>query len=205
MSNPVVTDGNLTAYERWELPNLGAFDSSPATGKSKYTRNVALPTASQLQEIQRQAHEEGYQSGYAEGMQRLASLLNSMEQALQLTDHEIAQDLLNLSLAVAQKMVQQELKTNPEVLLNLLRTAIGNLPHFNQGAHLFLHPADAAIVRAKMGDQLGHSGWKIFDDTQITPGGVRIETSHSQIDATVENRWQRIVAAIGQDNSWIRE
>jgi flagellar assembly protein FliH len=203
MSNSPVVSGQLTAYERWELPSLGAGGGN--TANARYNKNVKLPTAAQLEEIQRQAHDEGYQAGYAEGSQRMAALLNSMEQALQQTDHEIAQDLLNLSLAVAQKMVQQALKTNPEILLNTLREAIGNLPHFNQGAHLFLHPDDATMVRSGMGEQLAHTGWKIFEDTLISRGGVRVETSHSQIDATLENRWQRIVASLGQTNSWIAE
>jgi flagellar assembly protein FliH len=68
-----------------------------------------------------------------------------------------------------------------------------------------VHPDDATILRASMGEQLSHTGWKIFEDALITRGGLRIETSHSQIDATMENRWQRIVASIGQDSSWIQE
>ena len=201
MSNSAIPKEQTAAYERWEPTSFGTV----GTGKKKIEPGVVLPTAMQLEEIQRQAHEEGYQAGYAEGAQRMAALLNAMEQALQQADQAIAQDLLNLSLEVARKMVQQTLKTNPEILLNTLREAIGSLPHFNQGAHLVLHPDDATLVRASMGEQLSHSGWKIFEDTQITRGGARVETAHSQIDATLENRWQRIVASIGQDSSWIQE
>jgi flagellar assembly protein FliH len=201
MSNSAIPKEKSVAYERWEPTSFGAV----ATEKKNIEPAVVLPTAMQLEEIQRQAHEEGYQAGYAEGSQRMAALLNAMEQAMQQADQAIAQDLLNLALEVARKMVQQTLKTKPEILLNTIREAISSLPHFNQGAHLVLHPDDAALVRASMGEQLSHSGWKIFEDTKITRGGARVETAHSQIDATLENRWQRIVAAIGQDSSWIQE
>jgi len=201
MSNTAIPKEQAAAYERWEPASFG----TAGTGKKKIEPGVVLPTAMQLEEIQRQAHEEGYQAGYAEGAQRMAALLNAMEQALQQADQAIAQDLLNLALEVARKMVQQTLKTNPEILLNTLREAISSLPHFNQGAHLVLHPDDATLVRASMGEQLSHSGWKIFEDTLIARGGARVETAHSQIDATLEKRWQRIVAAIGQDSSWIQE
>jgi flagellar assembly protein FliH len=210
MSNSAIPKEDQDTYKSFEFTD---FSSNGHTGRSahgtpsrhKNNTGIVLPTAAQLQEIQQQAHNEGYQAGYAEGAQRMANLLNTMEQALQKADQHIAQDLLNLSLEVARQMVQQTLKTHPEILLNTIREAINSLPHFNQGAHLVLHPDDATRVRASIGEQLSHTGWKIFEDALITPGGVRIETAHSQIDATLENRWQRIVASIGQDSSWIPE
>ena len=206
MSDAAHPNAKLTAYERWEMPNFGTT-GMPNSGVRQQAGgdDISLPTAVQLQEIQRQAHDEGYQAGFAEGTQHIAALLNSMEQALQQADQQIAQDMLKLSLEVARQMVQQVVKTNPEILLNTIRVAIASLPHFNQGAHLVLHPDDASMVRTKMGEQLSHSGWKIFEDAKIARGGARVETAHSQIDATLENRWQRIVAAIGQDSSWIQE
>ena len=139
MSNTATPKEKLTAYERWELPN---FESSDKTAQSKAPvapkqnineESVILPTAAQLEEIQRQAHYEGYQAGYAEGAQRVAAMMAAMEQALQQSDQAIAQDLLNLSLEVARQMVQQSLKTNPEILLNIIREAISSLPHFSHG------------------------------------------------------------------------
>jgi flagellar assembly protein FliH len=221
MSNPAIPKEQLTAYERWELPNFGStgMHDSASIG-CQDNPDISLPTAAELEAIQRQAHEEGYQAGYAEGYQtgnaegtqagntetsrRCTELMDSMAQALQQADQEIAQDLLKLSLEVARQMVQQTLKTNPEILLNIIREAISSLPHFNQGAHLVLHPDDATMFRTSMGEQLSHSGWKIFEDAQLARGGARVETAHSQIDATVANRWHRIVAAIGQDSSWIQ-
>lgn len=198
------TDQSAT-YERLEFTNFGSGRSAFGSNKQEEEPEFVLPTAADIEEIQRQAHEEGYQAGFAAGSQRIAALLNTLTQAMQQTDQEIAQELLNLSIEVARQMVQQELKIHPEILLNTIREAIGSLPHFSQGAHIVLHPEDAAMLRASMGEQLSHSGWKIFEDSLIERGGARIETAHSQIDATVANRWKRIVSSIGQDSSWIQE
>lgn len=210
MSDSALPKEKTPAYERWEMPEFetsgfGGNSQSTSNSRNKFSnkKNIILPTAAQLEEIQNQAREEGYQTAYAEGSQRMTALLNSLDKALQQVDQKVAQDLLDLSMEVARQMVQQTLKTNPEILLNVIREAIASLPHFNQGAHLMLHPEDAAMVRENMGDQLSHSGWKILEDMQISPGGARIETAHSQIDATLENRWHRIVTAIGQDSAWI--
>lgn len=216
MSNPAIPKEQMTPYERWELPNFGAgntagtahFSAGAHPHGAHRSGGVVLPTAAQVAGIQQQAHDEGYQAGYAAGVQdaqRMAALAEAMQQALQQLDQQVAQDLLALSLEVARQMVQQALKVNPEILLNIINSAIGSLPHFNQGAHLIMHPDDAVLVREKMGEQLAHSGWKIFENAQIARGGVKVETSNSQIDATLAIRWQHIVAALGQDNSWLQQ
>ncbi len=199
MSDAAVAPENLTAWQRWEAPNL-------LTSGSR-TREVALPTAVQIEEIQRQAREEGFRSGHAEGLQkalqenrRLAGLIGALEAQI---DEQVARELLDLSLDIARQMLHQALKVKPELMLGVVREAIATLPHYNQGAHLILHPDDANLVRERMGEQLTHSGWKIFDDARIERGGARLETANSQIDASLETRWNRIMAALGQDTSWL--
>ncbi len=199
MSDALVAPESLTAWQRWEAPNLDA--SGLRAG------DVALPTASQVEDIQRQAREEGYQIGHAEGTQkamqenrRLADLITALEMRV---DEQIAHELLDLSLDIARQILHQALKVNPELLLGVVREAIGTLPHYNQGAHLVLHPDDATLVRERMGEQLSHAGWKIFEDARVQRGGARIETATSQIDASLETRWKRVVAALGQDTSWL--
>ena len=118
-------------------------------------------------------------------------------------DEQLAQSLLDLSLEIGRKMSGEILQVKPEVILKIVSDAISGLPHFNQNAHLILHPDDAELVRKQLGEQLAHTGWKIFTDAQIQRGGCRVETAHSQVDATVEARWKRIVESIGEDKSWL--
>jgi flagellar assembly protein FliH len=129
--------------------------------------------------------------------------MQSLQGELNQVDQQVAQSLLDLSLEIAQKMVQASLQAKPDMILNIVSDAIGTLPHFNQNAHLLLHPDDAELVRKQMGEHLTHAGWKIFSDAKILRGGCRVETSNSQIDASVETRWKRIVESIGQDTSWL--
>lgn len=219
MSDTVARKDQLTAWQRWELP---AFDKVQAV--SDGTSTVSPPTAAQLEQMHLQAHEEGYRAGYAEGeqrardeeqkardaeqkasaeAQRLAEMISALDLELQQVDQQVAQNLLDLSLEIARQMLQQALKVKPELLLGVVREAISDLPHFNQHAHLVVHPADAVLLRANMGEQLNHTGWKILEDAQMERGGCRVETAHSQIDATLSTRWKRVVSAIGQDSTWL--
>jgi flagellar assembly protein FliH len=219
MSDVITPKERLTAWQRWELP---AFDVKPPITVPLAADN--LPTAAQIEQIHQQAreegyqaghktgHAEGYQSGYAEGAQqardeaqRMAKIMDALDRDMQHADKQISQDLLSLALEIARQMLQQALSVKPELLLGVVQSAINELPHFNQHAHLVLHPADAELVRAQIGEQLSHTGWKIFEDTQMERGGCRLETAHSQIDATLATRWQRVVSSIGQDDKWLKQ
>ena len=205
----------LTAFARWEL---ASFDPAPKIVPVEPVPAAPVVTAessaAQLQSLRTSAYDEGhaagYQAGYAAGMQqaqgetaRLQTLLQNLQTALTQIDEQLAQSLLDLSLEIAHKMVIEALHVKPEIILKVVNTAISGLPHFNQNAHLILHPMDAELVRKQMGEDLAHAGWKIFTDPKIEPGGCRVETAHSNVDATNPARWQRIVESIGQHKSWL--
>ena len=68
-----------------------------------------------------------------------------------------------------------------------------------------LHPADAELFR-KLSDgepALATLPWKVVEDPQIERGGCRLETPSTEIDATLETRWRRVIASLGRDDPWI--
>ncbi len=210
----MIAKEKLTAYQRWELP---AFDlAKKAVEAPPVVPDVPaaiLPTAAEVEHIQQQAYEEGYAEGAQKARseeqtardetQRLAEIIGALNKELQQVDQQVAQGLLDLSLEIAKQMLHQALKVKPELLLSVINEAINELPHFSQHAYLILHPADAELVRSKMGEKNDHAGWKIVEDAKMERGGCRVETAHSQIDASLDTRWKRVVSSIGQDNSWL--
>lgn len=210
MSKPAIPKEQLSPYQRWELDSL---DDAPPKDPG-----ITFPTAQEIEQIHQNAQQEGYsagrQQGYEEGYRQgmadaaakanqLQSILDSLGQELQRLDDEISQDVLSLALAIARQVLLQSLEVKPEMILSVVREGIAQLPPFNQQARLTLNPEDAALVRAQMGDQLEHTGWKIVEDPRMERGGCKIETATSQIDATLSNRWQRVTSAIAGDSAWL--
>lgn len=216
MSSVLIPKEELTAFQRWEL---ASFDPPPESQKRALTAEeeqaeIERLTAAELERIRQQAYDEGYtqgqEAGYASGaeearaeIRQLQTLMQALDSSLNEVDTELAHSLLNLSLEVARKMSGEILQIKPEIILNIVSNAIGNLPHFNQHAHLILHPDDVDLVSKHMGDHLAHGGWKLIGESSINRGGCRIETTHTKVDATVESRWKRIVETIGEDQSWL--
>lgn len=211
------TEG-LTAWERWEM---GSFDRAPGKTASVPTAEpppepaVRLPTAAEVAEIERRAREEGHAAGLAEGhaegrrageaevrreAERLAAAAESLETRLAGLEQEVGEELAGLALAIARQVLRQELATRPETLVEVVREALGQLPH--QHAAIHLYPADASLVRAHVGDQLAHAGHRIFEDPRLAAGECLVEAGGSQVDAGLEARWRRVVETLGIQSSW---
>ena len=74
-----------------------------------------------------------------------------------------------------------------------------------QHPRLFLHPEDAKLILAHLNDQLEQDNLCIREDEQISRGGCRIEASGSEINGSLEVRWQRVLSAIGQNDGWFEK
>ena len=127
--------------------------------------------------------------------QKLAALVQKLDEAITGMEGEVADELLALGLEVARQVVRETVRLQPEAILAVVKEALLQLPH--QHAMVFLHPDDAALVRIHLGDQLAHAGHRIQDDPALARGDCQIEAGNTRVDATLENRWQRVVAGLG--------
>jgi len=215
----------LTAYERWEMAAFDEGERAAQAAKSAPTTTtvtaetesgLALPTAEEIERIHHEAHDAGYAAGHAEGYEagcaaaraeaeQLQALCANLETQLQTFDQQVAEGLLDLAVEIARQVLRQSLKLKPELLLPVVREAIAALPLHHGHPALFLHPEDAALVRQQLGEQLNHNGWRILEDGSLTRGGCRIESGASEVDATLETRWRRVLEAIGTNADWLEE
>lgn len=195
---------NQTAWERWEL---GSFDGPPKPARRKEAAAVDLPTVEELEQIREQARKEGYDAGYAEGSVavrteagHLAAACARVDAAFGPLEGEVAEELLALAIEIARQVVRGELVARPEILLDVVREALTQLPH--QHAVIYLHPEDASLVRSHLGDALVHTGHRINEDPQLSRGDCVMEAGSSQLDGTVATRWRRVIEALGLNDAW---
>ena len=104
------------------------------------------------------------------------------------------------AIEVARQMVRNSLETHPESTAELIREALLQLPQAHALIHL--HPEDVTMARDYLGEQLTHAGHRLIEDPSVSRGGVRIDAAGSQIDATVQTRWRRIMDNLGRNIHW---
>jgi flagellar assembly protein FliH len=159
-----------------------------------------------------EASAEGYAAGHAEGLAaarhsaaRMDALLTSLQQAVREADQFVADRLLATAVEIANQVLRQSLRLNPELLLPVVREAVSTLnAHLGHPA-LFVHPDDAALIRAELGDQLANNNWRLIEDATLTAGGCRVELGASEVDATLETRWRRVIEAMGISQDWLAD
>lgn len=189
-------------------------DSSPLV--------FSLPTAEDIerihQEAQAEGHKEGYQQGFAEGLEagrqeglkaietearQIAAITANFAAALSELDQTVAEDVLALALEVARQMVGASLQVKPEYLIPIIREAMNALPLHHGTVLVHLNPSTLDLVRTHFGEQLSHSGWRLIEDRDIQAGGCKLHVGNSEVDATVGNRWRRVLEAIGANPEWL--
>ena len=215
------------AYRRWQLPSFdeplmpAPVDDAPALAAEPEPEplpvvppplpdtapDIHLPTAEDIERIHEEARKEGYDAGYEEATARgrmeamqLHGLVQSLENAMTSLDQEVADEILAVAIEVARQMVRHSLAHNPESVAELIREALLQLPQAHAMVHL--NPEDLAMVRDYLGEQLTHGGHRLVEDASIARGGARIEAAGSQIDATLQTRWRRIMDNLGRNVLW---
>ena len=207
----VMSSVDQSAFKAWEMTS---FDTDLQPAKNPGKTAVVLPTIEQITAIQEQARQEGYQAGHAEGLAagheeaareaaRLHDLANTFSTEVAQADEIISQQILDLSIDLARALLKSALAIRPELVIPIVKEAVRYLPVLHQPALLFLNPADALLVKERIGDELEKMGWQLADDGQLEPGGCRVETASNQIDASLPTRWQRLTAALSKNSDWL--
>lgn len=180
---------------------------------------VNLPTADEIEQIHEQARQEGYQAGLEEGRQageaalqeataqeiaRIGTLTANFTSALANLDQSVAEQTLDLALEVAAQVVRTALNTHRELLLPIIREALQALPVHHGNIALHANPDDIASLREALSEMLGQGSMHLVTDSTISPGGCLLKAGQSEIDATLETRWKRVLEAIGVDpEQWL--
>ncbi|WP_127476429.1 flagellar assembly protein FliH [Sulfurivermis fontis] len=206
-SSKVISADSLTAYERWELPEVDGPGVRRARVEDMDASAVKPLTAEQLEQIRHEAQREGFETGRREGLaaaqkevramvQRLTQIINAFSNPLEDVDAKVEQELVSLAIAVARQIIRRELKTDPGQVVAVVREALAALPAAARRVTIHLHPEDAALVRETLPSAGEESNWRIVEDARLSRGGCRIHAEHSQIDATVEKRIAAIVTQL---------
>ncbi|MCU7915415.1 MAG: flagellar assembly protein FliH [Candidatus Thiodiazotropha sp. (ex Gloverina cf. vestifex)] len=123
-------------------------------------------------------------------------LQTAFERPLRELDDQIERELLSLVIAIVRQLVRREVKSDPNLIVGVVREALSILPVNSRNVRLMVHPEDAELIREiyALGDT--EVGWSLVEDPVINRGGCKVVTDTSQIDATLDSRLASLIAPL---------
>jgi flagellar assembly protein FliH len=206
-----------------DLGDIGQQASRIKEQAERRARQIEADARARADELTMGAEERGFEKGVAEGKQRgyeqglkqgrdeafaqmqpqleqvqktWSDVAGRFEQIRESLHNDARQALLELSLRLAEKVIQRSIDVDPTVVVDQVSAALAHV----LGAYdvsVRIHPQDRPIMELATPDlltefsQLKHIA--LVDDDNIRPGGCIVNYGQGQIDATLDTQLRRIV------------
>jgi flagellar assembly protein FliH len=132
------------------------------------------------------------QAGKLDELQtRFAASIAELAAAREAVSAGIEQELVELALKIAKKVVAREVSIDREIALTLVKVSLGKL-HNRAVAEIHLNPEDHGYVKSHL-DKLDYRGQiELIEDKSIGVGGCLVHTETGDIDARIESQFDEI-------------
>jgi flagellar assembly protein FliH len=162
------------------------------------------------EERQKKITDESYSKGFKEGvelqkqetltvMEAIAAMTKRIPEIRKEVIEKSEEQIVKLSVAIAEKILNQEITTRKEIILGVLKGALKNVSE-TEGMKIRLNPLDFRYMMEVKKDFLqsfdGVRNIIFEEDTSIRKGGAVIETMFGEVDARLENQLKEIKSSL---------
>lgn len=130
--------------------------------------------------------------------QRVEMLAASLEAELDAFQATGADRLLDLGIEIARQTVRHAITYDRDMIVAVVQESLAQLHDENTPAALSLNPADVPLVETHLAALLARRQITLQPDPSIAIGGCRLASTLAEVDATIESRWRRTLAALGR-------
>lgn len=201
MSWRSVTPTGAVGVSRELAPAPGTTGSArtPASmAKALVPAEVPHISEAELATARQQGFEDGMRRGREEAAAQLQETLDRLGETLRelallkrKIRNEAEQELVQLSLAIARRILYRELATDPESIHGIVHAALQKLQN-REIVRVRVYPAAAAAVRVAFERLPNAAAVEIVADTGLATGAILFETALGELDASIETQLQEI-------------
>jgi flagellar assembly protein FliH len=183
-------------------------DAAPAPGyddgvRDGLVRGIEQGVAQGLEQARRESADA--QRAQIEAIAaRADALVASLTAQLARLQQSLADEVVTLAVEIARSAVGATLKLRAEIVAPVVADALAALVDEHGRPVLRVNPEDATLLGEHLEPLLAARGATLVPDPTVSPGGCVAETSRASVDATIQTRWRRAIAAIGRDDEWVQ-
>lgn len=190
--------------------------ASPALGHEstraaeREAEAILLTAREVAQQIEREAYREGHTNGQQEAMAEMRRRIEPLEAMLQETCRQVAAahqviitnaegELIDLAIAVAERVLRSELVAHREAAVPIVRAALETAGSRKVMA-VRVNPGDYELLVEHRGELLGAlESARLISDPAIASGGCVVEVETGLVDARLESQLQEAAHLLGRD------
>lgn len=177
----------------------------------------AGPTPAELKALQDAARQQGYESGYRDGLAALEGFKQSHAQQMaaevtrfvQSLDGEfdtlharLAETVTRVAVQLARQVVRSELHIAPEHVAGVAAEAVEAVLMSARHITVQVNPKDMALVSEGAQEVLKARGARLVANAGVGRGGCKVDSDAGAIDAGIASRWAQVASALGCDEPW---
>jgi len=163
-----------------------------------------------LREIEEEAYAKGWQEGTKAAREEYEAKLREADVMLEKAQEEKWQvvagseeEIVRLAVAVARKVINREMETNPEIVVDMVKRAIQKATD-REELTVRVNPDNLDVTinaRDDISQQVkGIRKLKVLADPAIAPGGCVVESHNGTVDARIERQMNEIEQALMEVN-----
>jgi len=167
---------------------------------------VEPPPLPDFDAIRAAAWSEGFQQGYDEGLRlaaeeqhdtgtRLSAMLQGVAADTEAFVRGLEDDVVDLALAIAEKVIAREVRLDREIIVNVVRAALSEV-HDATELRIRANPDDVPLLEPRWQEMLPRSvaeQSELVADELVDRGGVIVETRIGYADSQLKTRLNQIV------------
>lgn len=164
------------------------------------------PPPPDYEAIKAEAWREGFQLGYDEGLRlaaeeqhatgtRLSALLQGVASDTEQLVRGLEVQVVELALAIAEKVIAREARIDREIVLNVVRSALSEV-HDVTELRIRVNPDDVPLLETRWQEMLPRSvaeRSELVPDILVERGGVLVETRIGYVDSQLKTRLNQVV------------
>lgn len=203
--------------ESMELPNPNEEAASLLAASQQQAATIISDAQQQAESLLQEAQvegeilkEEAQHQGYDQGIQSAATeaskirhqaqqVLQQAEQTRQQTLDDMEEEIIVLAVEIAEKLLVTQLRLDADIVAEVAKEAL-KLVRDRERVTLYVPPQEVDIYldhKPQLAQALSdRAKLSIIIDEQIAPGGCMIQTEQGMVDATIDTRWQQVLAAV---------
>jgi flagellar assembly protein FliH len=137
-------------------------------------------------------HREGVAFGRSQAAAEVKPVIEKLAQSIQNISElrpnlrlQAEADIVKLALAIARRVVNRELNTDPEAVVGLVKVALGKL-RIQEVTRVRVHPNHLGIIKEMLSHWGGSGALEIEGDAGVGLGGILFDTARGEFDASID-------------------